>query len=122
LDPWVDAATAGAVVCILLRCVGPNNWRHPKQWRIPDIGGTFFVFVGANAITEAFKVARLLVLGRVAIVSHIMTLSHHGGVDKTYSAISTDALVFFLGGVVAGIVVGIISIRDGLGKLTPDET
>jgi hypothetical protein len=74
---------------------------------MPDPGAFFFVFVGANALAGAVKIGRLLVLGRVVISS-----------GRTTSVpLGTEDALFFLGGVVAGAIVGMISIRDGLAKL-----
>lgn len=113
MDPWVGAGTALAVLLIVLRCIGPRHWNHPRRWHIPDTGAVFLIFVGAYSITEAIKVGRLLTLGRIVVSS--------GRSKGPFTSVSAEDTVFFIGGVAAGLIVGMISIRDGLGKLIDDD-
>jgi hypothetical protein len=64
--------------------------------------------VGANAIVGAIKVGRLLALGRIAI--------HPSG--STITPLETADAAVLLGGVLAAAVVGMISVRDGIARLT----
>lgn len=113
MDPWVAVGSGGALAIIALRCLGPHDWYRPSKWRIPDTGAAFLIFVGANSITEALKIGRLLVLGRIVI-----SATHRNAATATTS-LSADDVVFFIGGVTAGVIVGLISIRDGVGRLRP---
>jgi hypothetical protein len=107
LDPWVAVGSGLAVVLTALRCIGPGDWKRPGRWRIPDVAATFFVIFGANAVTGAIKLGRLLVLGRIVIASH----------GATTVSLGTDDAVLFIGGVIAGAVVGLITVRDGLSRM-----
>jgi hypothetical protein len=107
LNGWVDVGSGLAVIVIFLRCIGPSDWRHPRRWRLPDLTGTFLIFVGTNAIVEAVRIGRLLVLGRVAI--------HSSG--STFVSLDTEDAVLFLAGVIAGAAVGMIAVRDGFLRL-----
>ncbi len=111
MDAWVLVGSAAAVAIIVLACLGPKHWKHPSKWKIPDIGAGFFVFVGANSVTEAAKIARQLVLG------HLKLVTGHKAGAPVFSGVGGEDWVFFLGGVFAGLTVGVISIRDGVKKI-----
>jgi hypothetical protein len=111
MDPWVGVGSAIAILIIVLSCLGPHDWKSPSRWTIPDIGAAFFIFVGANSITEAVKIGRLLALGR------IVASNGRSGAGAAYATVSAEDAVFFVGGVAAGLIVGLITIRDGIGRI-----
>jgi hypothetical protein len=107
VDPYVAVGSAGAVALIAGAAVAA--WRgstRREAIHAADVGPALLVFVGANTITTAAKVAQLLVRDRIKIAG-----------SGVYDSLSTDELMFFFAGVLAAVIIGLLTIRDGWGEI-----
>ncbi len=107
MDAYFAVGTTAAVLLILRSFLWPPL--SPRDWRSPDIahvGAGLLVVGGCNAVTETIKVGALLFRGRFAV--------YDGG---RYEALSSEVGLIFLGGLFAILVLGLISITDGVHRL-----
>jgi hypothetical protein len=102
LNAYVAAGSALAIFLIMVRCVGPHEWRSPRNWHIPEVGPSLIVLLGCNALTAAVK------LLMAVITNHIRVKGAHG-----IEELGSEDIVVFLGGALSAFLVGVSTIRAG---------
>jgi hypothetical protein len=106
VDVYVLAATILAVVLVVLRVIGPHEWRHPTKWRMPQIGPALLVWFGCASVTAAVKLGVLVLKNEVRI-------QQASSLDK----LNGEEIAVFLGGAFGAALVGLITVRDGWRRL-----
>jgi hypothetical protein len=103
VDVFVAAGSASAVLIIAGAIAASlRGSSRPKGLSLGDVGPALLVLVGANTITTAAKIGHLLVFDRIKIEE-----AHE------YVSVTGDELVFLVAGVVAAVIIGLVTIQDG---------
>jgi hypothetical protein len=110
VDGYLAAGSALGLLSVLAALRPAQHAWDPRNWRAPDAsdaGYAVIIFIACNSLGACLRLARLILMGKL----HLKV-----GANE-FEGLPDEDVVVLLGGILAAIIIGLWTIKDGFNRL-----